>query len=266
MDLTVEGAAMNILWCPGSEGDDLPVEQRKRATGRIMDKNPSRTLEPLHFVQKADRVLEAIRTAIVNGGLAPGQPLRDRELAEQLGVSRTPVREALFRLENTGLVVTSERGGWSVAPLTDEDIHELFEVRRLLEPLGIRRLGEDDDERMRDELATFFDEFRNNVPNDRIREYLECDHSFHNLIVNCSANRRVRYFYWLMEQQIQRGRYFLSMGYEGRVEENLEEHLAICDAVGRGDWPGAEEALLHHLAMGEKTMIAFLRHVQEEQA
>ena len=194
----------------------------------MMREQPSNALQPLRFVQKADKVLEAIRTAIVNGGLAPGQPLRDRELAEQLGVSRTPVREALFRLESAGLVITSERGGWSVAPLTQAAIHELFEVRRLLEPLGIRRLGEADDERVRDELASFFDEFRDNIPDDRIREYLECDHHFHNLIVSCSANRRVRYFYSLMEQQIQRGRYFLSMGYEGRVEENLEEHLAIC--------------------------------------
>jgi GntR family transcriptional regulator, rspAB operon transcriptional repressor len=230
-----------------------------------MAEKPSNALQRLHFIQKADKVLEAISTAIVTGSLAAGQPLRDRDLAEQLGVSRTPVREALFRLENTGLVATSDRGGWSVAPLTEEDIHELFEVRRLLEPLGIRRLGEEDDERAREDIATFFDEFRNNVPNDRIREYLECDHGFHNLIVNCSDNRRVRYFYSLMEQQIQRGRYFLSMGYEGRVEENLKEHLAICDAVRRGDWLGAEDALLHHLAMGEKTMIAFLSHLQEEE-
>lgn len=227
-----------------------------------MPESNDSVLEPLHFVQKGARVLVSLRAAIVTGQLAPGQPLRDRELAAQLGVSRTPVREALFRLAATGLVIGSDRG-WSVAPLTEQDIRELFELRRVLEPMGIRRLGADGSPEARERLASFFDGFRQDLPRESYPEYLECDHEFHKLIVNCSANSRIRYLYSLMEDQIHRRRHYLSMGFKGRVDQTLAEHLAICEAVERGDWAEAEDALIHHLHMGEETMISLLGKEEE---
>lgn len=219
-------------------------------------------LETLRFVQKADQVFDSLRTAIVSGRLAPGQPLRDRELAEQLGVSRTPVREALQRLAATGLVIGSDRG-WSVAPLTEQDIRELFEIRRVFEPIGISRLATGGTLETRDRLVSFFDDFRDGLPPERYLEYLERDREFHKIIVNSSANSRIRYLYALMEDQIHRRRHYLSLGAKGRIDQTLVEHLAICKAIERGDWQAVEDALIQHLHAGEEAMIILLGREEE---
>jgi DNA-binding GntR family transcriptional regulator len=225
-------------------------------------------LTPIENLQLADRVHQAITRAIVSGQLAPGEPLRDRALAEQLGVSRTPVKEALVRLETTGLVVTQGRS-WHVSPFEVEDLVELSELRHLLEPVGLDRLEKDRDERTADELAHFFDGFSAPIPVERYEEYFATDHAFHKRIVACAKNRRIQYFYSVVEQQIDRGRHFLSTSKSGRVEATLEEHLAICKAIADRDFDTAREALHHHLDMGAELMTEFIeernRSVQDEQ-
>jgi len=134
----------------------------------------------------------------------------------------------------------------------------------VLEPLGIRRLGADGSQEARARLASFFDGFGLDLPRERYSEYLERDHEFHKIIVSCSANSRIRYLYSLMEDQIHRRRHYLSLGFEGRVDQTLVEHLAICEAIERSDWPRAEEALIHHLHMGEETMIMLLGQEGED--
>lgn len=215
-------------------------------------------LAPIENLQLADRVHQSITRAIVSGQLAPGEVLRDRALAEQLGVSRTPVKEALVRLETIGLVVTQGRS-WHVSPFEVEDLVELFELRHLLEPVGLDRLERDGDEQVADELAHFFDDFTAPIPEERHEEYFATDHAFHKRIMACSKNRRLQYFYAVVEQQIDRGRYFLLTTYKsGRVEATLEEHLEVCRAVADRDFGRAREALHHHLMMGEKLMAALI--------
>lgn len=216
-------------------------------------------LSPIENRQLADRVHDAIRRAIVVGQIAPGEVLRDRALAERLGVSRTPVKEALVRLESSGLVVTRGRS-WYASPFDIGDIKELSELRHLLEPVGLQRLANNPDDEVISELAHFFDDFDDPVPHDRYEEYFVRDHAFHKRIVACSANSRIMYFYGVIEQQIDRGRHFLSTGKTGRVEATLHEHLAICEAIGSRDFERAEEALHFHLDMGAKLMIEFIEH------
>src|SRR5690606_20859350 len=118
---------------------------------------------PIENRQLADRVHDAIQRAIVTGKLRPGEVLRDRALAERLDVSRTPVKEALVRLESTGLVVTRGRS-WYVSPFEVGDLQELSELRHLLEPVGLERLAENLDEDAIEELSHFFDDFTEPIP------------------------------------------------------------------------------------------------------
>lgn len=216
-------------------------------------------LRPLESVQLGDRTYTSIRTAIIVGELAPGQPLRDRVLAETLGVSRTPVREALQRLVHAGLVEARERSGWTVAPFTTQDIHELFELRRALEPLGITHLATDPDKATIEELATFFAAFDKPVPARRYEAYFERDNAFHKRLVDCSGNNRLRHFYAIIESHIDRGRHLLSLGTAGRVDETLDEHLAIAAAIGDRDFDRARSELIRHLDTGERLMVEYLR-------
>lgn len=212
------------------------------------------SLTPIETMPLGDLAFEKIRTAIISGELAPGGPLSDRTLSEALGVSRTPVREALHRLEAAGLVQSVGRSGWRIVDFTERDVHELFQLRRLLEPAGIDALKESGDQDALANLVHFFDSYEHPIPQDEYRDYFVQDHSFHQLIVQCTGNRRLVDFYAVMGNHINRGRYFLTMSMEGRADATLDEHRAISTALGAGDFRGARRALIEHLTNGERLM------------
>lgn len=256
--------------CYGGDGDAIqlrsyptPFEANRTLERHIMELADA--LAPIENRQLADRVYDAIQRAIVTGNLRPGEALRDRALAERLDVSRTPVKEALVRLESSGLIVTRGRS-WYVSPLEVEDLQELFELRHLLEPVGLQRLAEEPDEDAIEELGHFFDGFTEPIPVERYEEYFVRDNAFHKRIVGCSRNSRIQYFYGVVEQQIDRGRHFLSTGKTGRVDATLREHLAVCRAIAERDFERATAALHLHLDMGHQQMSAFIREHNDSRA
>ena len=217
------------------------------------------SLWPIESVPLADRTLQAIRAAIVSGELPAEAPLKDRQLAEQLGVSRTPVREALHRLEAAGLVEPRGRSGWVVSPFTEQDVRELFQLRMLLEPVGISELEESADEAMLAKVTSFFHDYAHPIPSSRYPEYFEHDDDFHHTIVSCSRNRRLQTFYEVLESHINRGRHFLYGATAGRVDETLDEHRSIVDALAERDFDRARKELVRHLRTGEELMIKQLQ-------
>jgi len=218
------------------------------------------SLRAIPTVVLADVTLEQIQNAIINGELKPGQALREPELAGQLGVSRTPVREALHRLESTGLVTPRGRG-WEVSQFTERDVRELFQLRRLFEPEALRELAMRPDPKVTAELVHFFDGYSHPIPADAYGDYFARDNAFHSRIVACSGNERLRQMYRVLEKQIDRGRHFLTTSAEGRADATLDEHTSIADAIAVGDFAGAERALIAHLQTGEDLMIDQLRRV-----
>lgn len=212
-------------------------------------------LPKIESVQLGDQTIEAIRSAIITGELTPGAPLRDRQLAEELGVSRTPVREALHRLEAAGLVEPRGRSGWAVTRFTKQDVRELFQLRMLLEPVGLEALAEDPDDDRIQAIAGFFTAYEHPIAAERYAEYFWHDDDFHRTIVSCSGNRRISSFYAVMNAHINRGRHFLYGATAGRVEETLDEHREIVDAVIDRDFGRARSALLSHLRTGEELML-----------
>jgi DNA-binding GntR family transcriptional regulator len=216
-------------------------------------------LRPIQPMMISARVYEAIESAVVQCELKPGAAIGDRQLAEMLNVSRTPVRDALHQLESTGLIRRQGRSGWVVAGFEEKDVHELFEVRRVLEQMGLRRLADHWDEETVERLAGFFDGFPDHLPREMFARYLERDRDFHKQIVACSGNSRVIHFYSIVEKQIDRVRHFLSTGYKGRIDEVHQEHRELCVAIAGKDAEASIAALVHHLNMGEETMISFVR-------
>ncbi|WP_158228389.1 GntR family transcriptional regulator [Pseudonocardia sp. MH-G8] len=223
------------------------------------------SMKPQRVVNLTDRVFEALEDAIVRCELQPGEVVTDRTLSLRLDVSRTPVREALQRLAASGLVVPRDRGpGWEVAGFDERDLAELFELRKALEPMGLRQLlADNSDARTIHALARFFDDFDEPMEVDRYADYFQRDNEFHKKIVSCTGNSRVIGFYGIVERQIDRGRHFLSTGYQGRIEENLTEHRRITRAIGARDVEEAVAALLHHLQRGEELMV---EHIKAERA
>jgi DNA-binding GntR family transcriptional regulator len=216
-------------------------------------------LRRIEVVRINEQVYEAIEAAIVRCELEPRAVLGDRQLAEVLDVSRTPVRDALHRLESSGLVERRGRMGWMVSTFALQDVRELFELRRVFEPLGLERLSETWDESVVRELSRSFEKFPERLTEDLLADYLHDDRRFHNKIVECSRNGRIIRFYGTVEKQIDRIRHYLSYNYEGRVEASLKEHREICAAIAARDLSAATEALDNHLRNVEELITALAR-------
>jgi DNA-binding GntR family transcriptional regulator len=217
------------------------------------------SLQPIESIALGERTFDSLRRAIIHGELAPGEPLHDRQLAELLHVSRTPVREALKRLEDAGLVEPRGRSGWEVTPFTEQDVREIFQMRVLLEPTGLEQLEQDPDEEMIHRLAHFFDQYSHPMQTEGYLEYFARDHAFHSLIVSCSRNRRIVKTYSVMQHHIDRGRNFLMTTARGRADQTLDEHLAVATAIGMRDFDAARSELIRHLRTGERLMIEAVR-------
>jgi DNA-binding GntR family transcriptional regulator len=218
-----------------------------------------RAIENTRPVSLTDRVYEELVKGVVAGELRPGDKLTDRRLAEQLGVSRTPVREALQRMVSSGLADPRGRAGWTVTSLGESDIAELFELRSLLEPVGIRHIVERSDPKVLKELDTFFDRFGESVPPDRQQEYFALDTAFHSRIVALSGNRRIVGAYRNVELQVDLGRHRMSLQNQESRDATLAEHRAIARAMREGNADLACQRLQQHLSHGSRMLLETIR-------
>lgn len=216
------------------------------------------SLEPVAVEHVSQRVFDELEQAIVACTLEPGAVLSDRQLAEELNVSRTPVRDALRQLESTGLVERRGRVGWAVTRVDVRDVEELFDLRCLLEPAGLARIVTWSDDRLR-RLTTTFDDFTTPMGTEDIARYLEVDDQFHEAIVAAAENRRLILAYRRLSRELDRCRHFTSYRYEGRVDQSLGEHRAICSALARRDASAAAEALVGHIVSAKTKLVAVVQ-------
>jgi DNA-binding GntR family transcriptional regulator len=194
-----------------------------------------------------------LHTAIITGELSAGEELKDRQLAELLGISRTPVREAIFRLQSEGFVIAKPgSGGWIVSSFTERDITELFQIRMLFEPAGIDSLAEDPNPDLLVELGTFFDSFAKPISAAQTDEYFQRDNEFHKKIVVGTRNARIVGMYSVIEMHVERGRHLADVR---RAHTTLDEHIAISHALRDHEFTKARELLIKHLASGQRSML-----------
>jgi GntR family transcriptional regulator, rspAB operon transcriptional repressor len=202
----------------------------------------------------AERVYEMLEQAIVGGEFSPEERLNDREVAERLGVSRTPVREALHMLQSSGLVERRVGIGWVVAPVGTRDLEELFELRALLEPAALGRIVQWPQEQL-EEVAGLFDPFTAPMPDEQIPAYLGADDEFHVRLIQATGNRRIIEAYRVVERQIDRLRHYTSYRSEGRVDESLGEHLRVSRALRDRDASAARLALVNHIESAKRAYV-----------
>ena len=192
-----------------------------------------------------------VRELIVHGRLAPGGRVIESELAERLGISRTPVRSALHRLQGEGYVV-SRRGGrrtqLSVAPLTREDGRELFWIVGELEALAAHRVANGDgaDRRETAEALLRTNEvllLASNADAPDPGRLFDLHTRFHQTYVDACAGPRVQAMHEVVKPQAERYRRLYSTALGGHIHASLAEHEAIIHAIQRGDADAAEQAV-----------------------
>lgn len=204
----------------------------------------------------AERVYEQIRNAIIMGELAPDSKHSVSELASVLQVSRTPVREALLKLADQGMVRFHRNVGVVVLPTTIHDLEEVFSVRLLLEvPATFRAVSLMTAADIR-ELRRALDDLKEtaSAANPLTREYLERDARFHRIILRASGNRRLTSFVdSLRDIQMVRGATTI-----GKTQDPMSvwsEHEAIFQRVKARDPLGAARMMAQHIAGTAKLLL-----------
>ena len=192
-------------------------------------------LDRLERASLRDRVYSALREAVVSGELAPGERLRDQELATLLGVSRTPVREALQRLEDEGLVVTSPRASTIVTPLDARAASEAFPVVATLHALatrsGVPRLAPADFAAMRAANAELAAHIAS-LDAEAILRAISADGRFHGVLLAAADNRELAGALERLMPKVQRLEFTQFGSLAGR--KSVRQHEAILAACERG--------------------------------
>ena len=209
-----------------------------------------------------DVVFQTLRQAILKGDLKPGERLLEVHLAERLGVSRTPIREAIRKLELEGLVLMIPRKGAEVARISQKSLQDVLEVRRALEELAVEiacaRIREDGLKALRQINAQFVVM----TEHGDVQRITELDVEFHNQIYAATDNEKLQQLINNLQEQMYRYR----MEYIKDREKwpvIVKEHKAIIDALAARDAEEAKRAIRTHISNQEMTVRE--RILREEQ-
>lgn len=198
-----------------------------------------------------DVVFENLRNAILDGNLKAGQRLMEVQLAEQLGVSRTPIREAIRKLELEGLVVMLPRKGAYVANMSFKDLIDVLEIRASLEGLAAYLAAE----RRNDEdiitLERVVNEFEESIKNTDVEEVLKKDVEFHENIFLMANNKKLYQLITSLWEQVHRFRVMYVSNYEASLSL-VEEHRRILQAIKEGNCEDAQKYATEHIEIAEQ--------------
>lgn len=201
------------------------------------------------------RVYDHLRTEILEGRLEPGAELIEVALAEQLGVSRGPLREAIGRLAAEGLVTVSPRRGAVVRSLSKEEFLELYQVREALERMAVQLAVPRLTAEQVEELAALNEEMQAHAAGNKVESFFEANRAFHARLLEASGNRKLEELYRQLLDQL--GRYRLrSLTLRGNLKRSVSEHKAILRAASRGDAERAAQLMAEHIRVPQRRAMA----------
>ena len=212
--------------------------------------------KPLSNTQRA---LKSLREMIFSGELAPGSDHLESELAEKLGFSRTPVREAALMLENQGLLELRPRKGVRILPVSPEDMSEIYDVLTELESLAARRAAE---RGLRSDqlavLASAISDMERALASDDLEQWAEADDRFHRELVRLGGNSRVISIFELMNDQVRRARKVTLFMRPAPVQSN-KDHRDVFEAIRSGEAELAASLHRAHRQNAEKMIVGLLQ-------
>ena len=202
-----------------------------------------------------ERVYIALEEEILDGTLKSGDTLTENSLSKRLGVSRTPIRAALHRLAEEGLVSFEANRGATVAGVSSDDLVDIYKIRMRLEGLAsaeaAMKISEEDKARLYEsvELAEFY---INKKDAERLKEL---DSEFHNIIYKASGNRLLSKILSELHRNIKMYRK-MSLSVPDRLRASIEEHKKILDAIARGDSDEADRLTKEHIGAALENLLS----------
>lgn len=198
------------------------------------------------YLPLRDVVFNTLREAILKGDLLPGERLMEIALANQLGVSRTPIREAIRMLEQEGLAITIPRKGAIVAGMSQTEMEEVLEIREALEQLSVQVACDKIDETQLEELKEAQKHFEKMLETGDLKKIAQADIEFHNIIYRATYNKRLILMLEGLREQVYRYRVeYLKDA--SNYEEVLKEHEAIYEALAHRDKESVTEMTRKHI-------------------
>lgn len=209
------------------------------------------------YLPLRDVVFDTLRQAILKGDMEPGERLMEITLANKLGVSRTPIREAIRKLELEGLVNMIPRKGAVVASISEKDMRDVLEVRITLEELAvklaIKNMTDEDIEALRQASK----DFENAVISHDVVTIVEADVAFHDIIYNKTQNNRLIQIINNLREQMYR--YRLEYIKDARTHSILiNEHNDIIECIRSKNVEEAKNAVREHIANQEKSIVRLI--------
>ena len=198
------------------------------------------------YLPLRDVVFNTLRQAILRGELKPGERLMEIQLANKLGVSRTPIREAIRKLELEGLVLMIQRKGAEVAEITEKNMRDVLEVRKALEELAVQLACEKITAEEIEEMKKAAEEFRMILKNKDITEIAEADVRFHDIIYMATDNQKLIHLLNKLREQMYR--YRVEYLKNPDVHEQLiQEHEEIVYHIKRREKAEATAVTCQHI-------------------
>ena len=212
-------------------------------------------IEMNEYLPLRDVVFNTLRQAILRGELQPGERLMEIQLAQRLGVSRTPVREAIRKLELEGLVLMIPRRGAEVAEITRQDLEDVLEVRVALEELAVKDACEHITDEQLQDLKKAANEFKRSLEGTDLVACAEADIHFHEIIYAATNNKRLVQMLNNLREQMYR--YRMENLKDKRTYRTLvEEHDAIRRALKKHDKEKAGAAINVHIENQRRSILA----------
>jgi DNA-binding GntR family transcriptional regulator len=204
-------------------------------------------IEPVK-VRLADEVYQQIFDAITRGDIAPGERIVQEKLGQELQVSRTPVREALLRLEQEGVLTIVGRSGFEIRQLTDSEVRDIYQSREAIEGYSMRLLTEAADGAVVKRIETVISK-EENLKSRTVRSYFNANRNIHRAIVEATGNV---YLLEMFDGMWNRSLSFQMFAEIGNIDlaKSLGEHMQLCEAIRTGDANHAVASMREHISSG----------------
>ncbi len=191
-------------------------------------------------------VYEELRNLILTGKIKPGTRMMEIELAEDMGVSRTPIREAIRKLEKEGLVVIEPRKGAYASEVSVKDMENILEVRANLEGLAAYLAAERMTDAEKKALEATKEKFKQAVAEGNMGDMIAYDSKFHHMIVESSRNNHLIHMVEQLQELVLRFRYIYYKDFK-RAEDMIPEHKRIFEEIVNGNGANARFEAFNHI-------------------
>jgi len=212
----------------------------------------------------SEDIADSIKTAIIKGKFKPGEKISEGELAESMGISRTPLREAFRKLENEGFIKIIPRKGAVVADLDAEEAINLYEIKSTLEGLAARLAAANMKEKDIGKLEKVNDELKQLIDKNDLESFYRVHTRFHEGFVKLCGNKRLIQMISNLNDHFNRFG-IISLTLPGQFEKATEQHSQIIEAFKNGDENLVEQKVKTNVMTGGRVLVEHLRKTQGQE-